>query len=86
MNSSSPENLSPERLPREDLLLFRQPDGTVAPVKTAEDWELRRDEIVRSMESIMGPFPGADSPKRVDFDLQVEEEIDRDTYVIRRIT
>lgn len=86
MNTSSSENLSPERLPREDLLLFRQPDGTVAPVKTAEDWQLRRDEIVRSMESIMGPFPDVDSPKRVDFDLQVEEEIDRDTYVIRRIT
>jgi len=75
-----------KRLPRDNLLLFHNSEGTALPVKTADDWQLRRAEIVRGMESIMGAFPGVDSTKRVDLDLQVDEEIDRDTYVIRRIT
>jgi hypothetical protein len=34
----------------------------------------------------MGSFPGATSAKRVALDVRLEEEIDRGTYVIRRIT
>ncbi len=81
-----PSDKAPTRLPRENLLLFHDSNGTVTPVKTTADWLLRRAEIVRGMESVMGAFPGSDSSKRVDLDVQVEEEIDRGTYVLRRIT
>lgn len=48
------------------------------------EWEGRRTEIVQAMTSIMGALP--DASKRISPDLQVEEEIDRGTYVVRRVT
>jgi len=76
----------PPRLPRETLLVYRNESGATVPVRTTADWQQRRSEIVRSMESVMGAYPGATSPKRVPLDVRIEEEIDRDTYVIRRIS
>jgi dienelactone hydrolase len=55
-------------------------------VRTPADWQHRRVEIVRGMETVMGAFPGATSPKRVPLDMRIEEEIDRDTYILRRLT
>jgi hypothetical protein len=76
----------PTRLPRENLLVYRDATGATGPVRTAADWPPRRAEIVRGMETVMGAYPGATSPKRVPLDVRIEEEIDRDTYVLRRIT
>lgn len=87
LTPSSPALSSePARLPRENLLVYRDPAGETAPVRTPADWQRRRAEIVRGMEAVMGGFPGADSSKRVPLEVRIEEEIDRDTYVIRRIT
>lgn len=66
------------RLDPHDLLLYRNGEGFVHQVKTAEDWQKRRDLIVRGMEEVMGPFPGAD--RRVPLDFRVEEETDLETY------
>ena len=77
---------APTRLPRDHLLVRHDPAGAVIPVSTPAEWLGRRAEIVRGMETVMGAFPGSDSPKRVALDVRIEEEIDRDTYVIRRIT
>lgn len=41
---------------------------------------------VAAMESIMGAFPGRDSVKIVNLDVIVEEETDRGSYVLRRIS
>ena len=49
---------APERLPRDNQLLYRGADGAVHPVKTPADWAKRRAEIVRGMESVMGRLPG----------------------------
>ena len=76
----------PARHQRENLLVYHDASGAPAPARTTADWEKRRAEIVRGMEAVMGSFPGADSPKRVALDVRIEEEIDRDTYVLRRIT
>lgn len=73
----------PARLDRLNLMQFRSPDG-VQPVKTAADWEKRRAEIVRGMETVMGRFPGDD--RRVDLDVKVEEEADAGSYIRRLIT
>ncbi len=72
------------RLPRENLLLYRNSNGTTTPVKSVEDWAQRRIEIVRGAEAIMGPLPGAE--KRCPLDVKVEEEVDCGKYVRRLIT
>jgi hypothetical protein len=75
---------SPERLPRDNLLLYRDADGKPVPVKSAEEWAKRRAEVVRGMESVMGKLPGKE--KRCDLDVKVEDETDCGTFVRRRIT
>jgi hypothetical protein len=75
---------TPERLPRENLLLYRDADGKPAPVKSADDWQKRRSEIVRGMETVMGKLPGKE--KRDDLDVKQEEEVDCGKYVRRKIT
>ena len=76
----------PSRLPRENLLVYRAATGGPVPVRNQGDWQRRRADIVRGLEAVMGPFPGAASAKSVALDVRVEEEIDRDTYVVRRIS
>lgn len=72
------------RLPRDNLLLFTGKDGKPSPVKSTEDWNQRRKEILRGMESVMGKLPGDD--KRCPLDMKVEEEVDGGTHVRRLIT
>ncbi len=47
-----------ERLPRENLLVYRTADGEVRPVESEQDWLARRAEIVRGMETVMGSLAG----------------------------
>lgn len=84
--SLSASAAEPARLPRENLLLRHDASGVTVPVRSPADWQQRRAEIVRGMETVMGAFPGSTSPKRVPLDVRIEEEIDRDTYVVRRIS
>src|SRR5947207_1265683 len=75
----------PPRLPRDNLLVYRGPDGKQrVPVKTAADWAKRRAEVVRGMESVMGKLPG--DRKRCPLDPKTEEEVDCGTYVRRFVT
>jgi len=73
-----------KRLPRDTLLLYRGADGKPTPVKTVADWQKRRAEIVRGMESVMGRLPG--NEKRCPIDTKVEEEFDGGDYVRLLIT
>src|SRR5947208_2271869 len=82
-DSPAADNSQP-RLPRDNLLVYRGPDGKPVPVKNLADWAKRRAEIVRGMEAVMGKLPG--DAKRCALDMKVEEEIDCDTYVRRLIT
>ncbi len=84
--SSLARAAEPARLPRENLLLRHEASGATVAVRTTTDWQQRRAEIVRGMETVMGAYPGAMSPKRVALDMRVAEEIDRGSYVIRRLT
>lgn len=72
------------RLPRDQLLLGRSPEGEVRPIQTVEEWPLRRREILRGMQAVMGPWPGDE--KRVPLDVDVIQEVDCGTYVRRLIT
>jgi hypothetical protein len=75
---------SPRRLPRDNLLVYRGPEGKPAPVKTIADWAKRQAEVVRGMESVMGKLPR--DAKRCALDVHIEEEVDGGTYVRRLIT
>lgn len=75
---------APARLPREQILLARRADGTAAKADSVSGWAARRAEIVKGMESFMGPFPGKE--KRCPLDLKIEEETDCGTFVRRLVT
>ncbi len=72
------------RLDRNNLLQYHDRSGAVQPVKTVSDWQKRRAEIVRGMESVMGPLPGR--AKRCSLEVKLEEEVDCGTYVRQFIT
>jgi hypothetical protein len=72
------------RLPRDRLLVYRGDKNQEVPVKSIEDWQHRRAEIVRGMQAVMGKLPGAE--KKCPLDVKIEEEVDKGTYVRRLIT
>ena len=69
------------RLARTNLLVYRDAAGNVQRVKSPQDWQQRRAEIVRGMERVMGVLPG--NEKRCALDCKVEEETDCGSYVRR---
>jgi len=74
---------SATELSRTNLLSYEQ-HGLIVPVRSTNDWLLRRDEIVRAMTGVMGPFPGrsrAEAPV-----LTVVSETDCGAFVRREIT
>ncbi len=74
----------PARLPRDNLLVYR--DGnTTREVKTVEDWQKRRAEILRGMESVMGKLPGAEKRCKLEPKDEVAE-VDCGKHVRRLIT
>ncbi|MDA0832038.1 MAG: prolyl oligopeptidase family serine peptidase [Planctomycetota bacterium] len=75
---------APPRLPRDNLLLFRDSEGKTQPVKSLDDWQRRREEIIRGMEDVMGKLPG--NEKRSPLDVKIEKEFDGGTYIRRLIT
>lgn len=72
------------RLPRENLLVYRDANNQQQPVKSPEDWLKRRAEIVQGMQVVMGKLPGQE--KRCDLDMQVVEDVDCGTYTRRLVT
>lgn len=82
--AAAPSLLAADRLPREDLLAFRHPDGTIGKATTHADWEYRRAELLKGMEAVMGPLPG--NAKRCALDVKIEEETDCGSYVRRLIS
>jgi hypothetical protein len=68
-----------KRLDRNNLLQYRDSDGAIRPVRSVGDWLRRRLEVVRGMQEVMGPLPGAE--KRCPLDMRVEEEVEAGSYV-----
>jgi len=74
----------PARMDRYKLLEFRDANGVVQPVTSADEWHRRRAEILAGMQEVMGALPSRD--QLVPLDPQVVEEVDAGTYVRRLIT
>lgn len=75
---------STERLPRDNLLVYRGENNQRQPVKSVGDWSKRRAEIRRGMEAVMGKLPGDE--KRCALDMRIEEEVEVGKHVRRLIT
>jgi len=74
----------PERLPRDNLLLWRDAAGVTHAVRTTADWQQRRAEILRGMQAVMGALPGPE--KRCPLDVRTESETDCGSFVRRAIS
>lgn len=81
--ASRVEILKP-RLPRDRLLVYRGAMNQEVPVKSVDDWQKRRAEIVQGMQAVMGKLPG--NEKKCPLEIRVEEEVDKGSYVRRLIT
>jgi dienelactone hydrolase len=75
---------SSARLPRTNLLAYRNAKGETQPVRSKDDWQKRRAEILRGMQEIMGPLPGKE--KRCPLDPKIEQEVDCGSYVRRFVS
>src|SRR4051794_16028808 len=80
----SPAQPPAPRLPHDNLLIYRGEDGQPRPMRTADDWRLRRAEILAGFAAVAGTLPGAE--RRCPLDLRVEEEADCGGYVRRRVS
>lgn len=78
LSGASSTNLS-----RDQLLFFKNAQGSVVPATTVPEWRLRRAEILGAMQQVMGRLPGAE--KRCALEMEVREETDCGTYVRRLI-
>src|SRR5437879_11620182 len=74
----------PSRLPRTNLLVYQNRKAEVVPVKSKADWLKRRAQIIAGVQTIMGPFPGAE--KHGPLELKIESEVDCGSYLRRFIT
>ena len=73
-----------QRTQEQRLLRYRDREGISRGIKTQQDWQNRRVQIMKHMQDIMGKLPGKD--RRVDLDVQVEEEVDMGSYVRQLVT
>jgi dienelactone hydrolase len=72
------ETFAAEKLSHTNLLQFASADGVVRPVRSTNDWNVRRQSILRALQQVMGPLPGAE--KRCPLDVKIEEEVDCGDY------
>lgn len=75
---------APARLPRTELLVYRDRHDAMRTVRSRADWRRRRLEIVAGMAAVMGPLPGRD--QRVPLEPNVASEVDCGSYVRRLVT
>src|SRR5689334_22541 len=71
-------------LERTNLMAYVDAGGAVRPVRTVVDWQKRRASVLEAMQKVMGPLPG--NEKRSALEAKVEEEMDRDSYKLQKIT
>lgn len=62
----------PVRLNHADLSVYRDAAGALQPIRGAQDWQLRRQQILQGMQEAMGPLPQRNTA--LPFDVQVVSE------------
>ncbi|MCC6727878.1 MAG: dienelactone hydrolase family protein [Chthonomonadales bacterium] len=75
---------TPINADRADLLVYRDDRGRERPVRDAAEWRLRREQILASMQRVMGTLP--DPAHRVPLAVETLEEARLPGFRRRRIT
>lgn len=65
-----------------DLSVYTLDDGTTSPIRTPDDWQIRRKQILQGMQLAMGPLPTRDTA--LPFDIRITE--DSRIGPVRRLT
>jgi acetyl esterase/lipase len=66
------------------LLVVRDGEGRERPVRTAADWERRREHILAAMQEVMGPLP--EDSRKVPLDVKYTAEVKTPHYVRKKLT
>ncbi len=74
---------TPQYPNHQDLSYYMRPDGGRAEIRTADDWQVRRQHILAGMEQAMGPLPRPAKP--VPLDVQILEEHNDDGLIRRKL-
>ena len=73
-NAGSDENTkAASEIRHSDLSVYRADDGTLKPIRTTEDWALRRKQIIAGAEAAMGALPTFDNLPT--FDVRLTEDV-----------
>ena len=64
-------------------MLFRDESGRVGPVRTKDEWAVRRRQIMAGMQEVMGPLPGEE--RRIPLVWRVTETVELDGFTRKRI-
>jgi hypothetical protein len=84
MGAWAEEMNSAARLERTNLLIYRNQQGAIVPVRSRADWQKRRAAIPTAMQELTGRLPG--KARRCPLEVKIEEEVDCGDYVRRRLT
>ena len=85
-NSALGQDATPSAAPtsyHQDLSYYLQSDGTRVPIRTADDWQHRREQILFGMQEVMGTLPRPATP--VPLNVQTIEEHKEGGYIRRKI-
>ena len=80
----APTNAVPFYADKFNLLVYIDENGNLQPVRSVDDWLIRRRHILANMQLVMGSLPGKE--KRVPLNPQVLEEQDCGSFLRRKIT
>src|SRR5262245_60308021 len=69
---------------KSNLLVWKDGEGKTHPVKSAKDWERRREDILAGMREVMGAMPSEKG--KGDLDVKYTEEVKTPKYVRKKLT
>ena len=84
VSAAPPESIAIPYPDHSELLVVRDAQGTLGPVKTPADWARRRAHLRTNMQVVMGPLP--DDSQRVPLEVKTHSEEILDKYIRRKVT
>lgn len=61
-----------------NLLVYRDAAGAAHPVRSLDDWQRRRADVLANMQTVMGPMPSED--RRVPLEMRTTETVRTERY------
>jgi putative membrane-bound dehydrogenase-like protein len=70
-----PASTSAPQLRHSDLSVYQADDGSLKPVKSADDWAIRRGQILKGMQEATGPLPSRENLPAFDVKITADERV-----------